>query len=103
MDKKYKYSFEPKISTSLLMDLHILCGDVLRGYYGVVKPVLLFCGLLQDEFVRKTFEWKDMKPIYLAAMETKAERMNMLEDITGVETDRIDFRPFEIITIAEKI
>ena len=83
MDKKYKYSFEPKLSTSLLMDLHLLCGEVLRGYYGVVKPVLLFCGLLQDEFVRKTFEWKDMKPIYLAAMETKAERMNMLEDISS--------------------
>ena len=29
--------------------------------------------------------------------------MNMLEDITDGETDRIDFRPFEIITIAEKI
>ena len=29
--------------------------------------------------------------------------MNMLEDITGGETDSIDFRPFEIITIAEKI
>ena len=83
MDKKYKHSFEPKLSTSLLMDLHFLIGDVMRGYYGVVKPVLLFCGLLQDEFIRKTFEWKDMKPIYLAAMETKAERMNMLEDISS--------------------
>ena len=83
MDKKYKHSFEPLLSTSLLMDLHFLAGEVLRGYYGVVKPVLLFCGLLQDEFIRKTFEWKDMKPIYLAAMETKAERMNMLEDISS--------------------
>lgn len=83
MDKKYKHSFEPLLSTSLLMDLHFLCGEVMRGYYGVVKPVLLFCGLLQDEFIRKTFEWKDMKPIYLAAMETKAERMNMLEDISS--------------------
>ena len=82
-DKKFKHPFEPKMSTSLLMDLHLLCGDVLRGYYGVVKPVLLFCGLLQDEFIRKTFEFKDMRPIYEAAMETKAERMNMLEEIAS--------------------
>lgn len=81
MDKKYKHSFEPQISNSLLMDLHLLAGEVLRGYYSEVKPVLLFCGLQDDSFIRKIFEFKDMKPIYLAAMEKNSERMNLLEDL----------------------
>ena len=80
-EKKFKYAFEPQSSFSLQLEMERIAKDIIRDFWGTVRPVLLFCGLLQDDFIRKTLGFGDMRPIYEAAVEKNAERMDLLQDI----------------------
>lgn len=92
MDKKYKYNFEPQNSFSLYQNMLHISSALVQGYYREVKPVLVFCGLEQDGFIRKTFEFSNMQPIYAEAMETNAERLRLFEEIAEAKGE--DFWAF---------
>ena len=82
MDNNFKYNFEPQKSISRRVDIINLAERVIIEFTSKVQPVLLLCGLFDDEHIAKSFSYADMKPIYEEAMSKDGNRLRLLADMS---------------------
>ena len=80
MSKNFKNEFKPKPSIMMATDLEELAEKYISKFTKEVKPVLLFCGLFDDNHIRRYMKSADMSEIYADAIEKDGARIALLED-----------------------
>ena len=79
MDRKFKFDFPNLTSTCRFMDLHRMAFNLVGSFSKEVMPVLLRCGVSDDEHIRKYLRCESMEDIYKDALNVNGENLWLFE------------------------
>ena len=75
MDKKFKHECPSMCSICTYMDLHGICLQIIAFFTKEVKPVLLRCGVSDDEHIRRYLTCDTMQQIYEDALTLNGDNL----------------------------
>ena len=79
MDKKFKHECPSMFSTSMFIDMHNLATTLISTFSKEVKPVLLRCGVSDDEHIRRYLSSDSMKSVYEDALTLNGDNLYLFE------------------------